>query len=345
MIIAVALSGGVDSASAAAILIEQGHDVRAYHMVVGSNAYPETLEHAADIAKILQIPFRSIDLREDFEEEVLSYFLHTYQTGRTPNPCVVCNRSIKFGRLLDRAMSEGAEAFATGHYVRMGIHPRYGRLMQCANDLGKDQTYFLAQLPKRVMKVLCFPNGGFSKASIREKAAAWNLPVHDKPESQELCFFPGDYRAFLNLRGILAQPGPIVDESGRVLGQHQGLCMYTVGQRKGLNISSQEPLYVTEIDVADNQLIVGSFESTHSGAFWIGHLNWMIENQQEPLDLQCKIRSSMRPIGCRIERSQDSDRAIVTLKTPAHAVTPGQLAAFYDGTFLVGSGFILKEKK
>ncbi len=345
MIIAVALSGGVDSAAAAAFLIEQGHSVRGYHMVVGSHASLESLEHAADIARILKIPFSSVDLRSAFEEEVLSYFLDDYQTGRTPNPCVVCNRAIKFGRFLDRAMSEGAEAFATGHYVRMGIHPLYGRLMQCANDLRKDQTYFLGQLPKRVLNALWFPNGGFSKALIRKKAAAWNLPVHDKPESQELCFFPGNYRDFLNLRGIMAQPGPIVNESGQVVGHHQGVYKYTVGQRKGLNISSSEPLYVTEIDVANNRVIVGSFEKTRSWGFWIDHINWMIEKPQGPMGFQCKIRSAMRPIECRVEMDRDHDWARVSLNSPAHAVTPGQLAAFYDGSFLLGSGFIMKEKK
>lgn len=338
--IAVALSGGVDSAVAAALLIEQGYEVTAYHMRIVADPDPESQEHALSVAQTLGVPFRAVDLRQDFQSSVVDYFVRSYQQGLTPNPCVVCNRIIKFGRLMDIAFEEGAQGFATGHYVQVLTHLEYGRLLHRAVYAKKDQTYFLAQLSRDRLDHMRFPNGPFTKEEIRLKARRSGLPVHDKKESQEICFITGDYRDYLRMQGVLSHPGPIKDSQGALMGQHKGLFEYTLGQRKGLGIASSEPLYVIGMDFASNTLIVGDHEQTTSQSFSVDRLNWMTDTHHLEQVCACKVRSGMKPVRCSISIDRETQTATVTMKSPVSAITPGQLAAFYDEGFLLGSGFI-----
>lgn len=350
--IVVAMSGGVDSSVTAALLREQGHDVMGITLRVFDpssclEGQEKTCCSARDIrdarrvAAALDIPFSSWDVRRQFEEEVITPFVEEYRRGRTPNPCVRCNSKIKFRALLEKARGLGADGLATGHYAR--IEGSGGdRALLRGRDGSKDQSYFLFDMGADVLSEVLFPLGDMTKDEVRRRAGDLGLEVAGKRESQEICFVPGnDYGAFLEekLKGKTGGPGPVVDGRGRQLGSHRGLIHYTVGQRKGLGIAAERPLYVVRIDGERNRLVVGPQEELARKTFEVGEMNWLGRERTGEFRAGVKIRSRHRespatvtPLGgglCRVE-----------FDDPQRAVTPGQAAVFYDGDRVIGGGWI-----
>ncbi len=346
------MSGGVDSAVAAALLLERGFQVTGYHMKNLPDKlfelYPEKKKtccsptdrrDASLIADKLGIELKIVALGDLFSSHVIDYFVKEYTLGRTPNPCVVCNDQLKFGELMKRALDDGMELFASGHYARIIDHPIYGKALARGVHEYKDQSYALARLERTKLDRLVMPNGEFTKDQIRKRATDLGLPVHGKKESQELCFIPdNDYRRFLSEEGVTPRHGKIVDQNGTVLGEHDGLPFFTVGQRHGLGITSSERLYVLSMDYKNNTLVVGHVSSTYGSGFVAGNLNWIIKKPEEYFKCICMIRSTMKGIPA-IVRVKD-DVAEVEFEKPAQFVTPGQLAVFFDQDIVIGSGFI-----
>ncbi|AKI96731.1 tRNA 2-thiouridine(34) synthase MnmA [Kosmotoga pacifica] len=352
MKVGIAMSGGVDSAVAAALLIEAGHEVVGYHMKNLPDhlfeVVPETKKvccspsdtiDAYKTAKILGIELKIVKLNELFRNHIIDYFIEEYRQGRTPNPCVLCNDYMKFGALMEKALEDGMEMFASGHYARIINHPDYGITLAKGKADHKDQAYFLSRIKKEKLKKILFPNGELTKEEIREKAKVLGLPVHAKRESQELCFIPdNNYRRFLKEEGIVLPAGEIVDVHGNVLGKHRGLPFYTIGQRKGLGISSDKKLYIIDIDKKLNRLIVGPYEMTLKNRFKAIKPNWLIDVHSNEFRCECMVRSTMKPEEAKVHIIGDS--LTVEFKKPVSAITPGQLAVFYDGAIVLGSAFI-----
>lgn len=339
MKLGIALSGGVDSAVAAARLIRQGNDVIGYHMIVipGSSLDNPAVQEAKGVAEHLGIELVIVDLREEFES-ILEYFVCSYMSGETPNPCVVCNDSIKFGLLLEKMSSFGVEKIATGHYARLAAHDNE-LFISRALDNSKDQSYFLSRIRKSKLGRILFPLGDTTKEEVRQEASRLSLPVHSKKDSQEICFIPhGDYRSFLKSRGVKDEPGPIEDEMGNLLGRHTGLFGYTIGQRKGIGISGEGRYYVKRLDTDKNRLVLSQRERLVSYSLTGRDLNWFID-PAEAFDCECKIRSSMRSVSARVFLIGD-DRVRVDFPEGVWAVTPGQLAVFYVDDLVAGSAFI-----
>ena len=352
MKIAVGLSGGVDSSVAAAILKKQGHEVTGIIMKIwdgtpvkthgGHACYGpdeiEDIEDARRVSEILDIPFHVIDLTEDYKKEVLEYFRKEYISGRTPNPCVICNRKIKFEQLVNHALKSGLdfEYFATGHYVRSGYDKKSGRyLLKKAKYLKKDQSYVLAFLSQEQLKRTIFPLGEHTKKDVRELAEEFGLNTFDRAESQD--FFAGDYNELLNAS---PKPGNILDTDGNVLGSHNGIWNYTIGQRKGLGISSDRPLYVLKINREDNSIVVGEKSDTFGDFLTAGHLNWIsIEKLEKPMEVTTKIRYTQKESEAVIT-PVDNKKVSVKFKEKQFGITPGQVAVFYSDDIVVGAGII-----
>ncbi|UCG37869.1 MAG: tRNA 2-thiouridine(34) synthase MnmA, partial [bacterium] len=280
----VAMSGGVDSSVAAAVLVEQGYRVVGVTMLLWPEEVPGADEgccgtaHLTDaraVCHALGIPHYTMDLKAQFLSDVVEPFVATYRAGRTPNPCILCNEHLKFRHLLSKARAVGADLLATGHYARILGEGPY-RLARGV-DTSKDQSYFLFTLGQPELGHLLFPLGSMTKGQVRRKAWSLGLPVHEKPESQEICFVPpGGLRDFIRRRTeSMPGPGDIVDTGGTVLGTHDGACFYTVGQRKGLGIAAPEPLYVVRIDAASNTVVVGSREEASTGGFTASGVTWV----------------------------------------------------------------------
>jgi tRNA-specific 2-thiouridylase len=347
-----ALSGGVDSSVAAALLVEQGYDVVGTMLRLwvepgpdrdGSNlcCTPDAVARAQHVADQLGIPFTLINAEADFEAHVVDYFVAEYSAGRTPNPCVPCNRTVRFGFLLNRGLALGAERMATGHYARVRcLKDRYQLLR--GRDPQKDQSYFLHILSQEQLSHVIFPLGDLTKGQVREIARERNLPVAEQPESQDVCFLAdGDYRRFLAGRvPHLFQPGHIRDTSGRVLGQHQGLPAYTIGQRKGLGITAPEPLYVLGIEPGENALVVGTAgelgrdECTVEGIHIVSG-----EPLTAPLRAMAQIRYRARPTKVTVTPLPQT-KAHVRFDDPQRDITPGQFLVLYDGEIVLGGGII-----
>jgi len=345
----VAMSGGVDSSVAAALLVDQGYDVVALTMRVASGEGREhsdkaccTLDAAHDAKRVadkLGIPHYTINYLERFEREVINDFTSEYLAGRTPNPCSRCNQRVKFGALYEKAIAIGADKIATGHYVRRVEHNGRAALARGV-DTHKDQSYTLAGLSQDQLKRALFPIGELTKAETRDYAQRLELVTWDKPESQEICFVPNDnYREFLSARVGAPKKGPIVSTSGDTLGEHDGLMFYTVGQRRGLGIAAPEPLYVLRLDIANNTLIVGQREDTFSVSMAIGEMCWSgLESQTEPFDCAVQIRSHHTPIPCTV--SPNHGAVQVTFHEPVEGVSPGQWGVFYEGDTVLAGGII-----
>jgi len=339
MKIGIALSGGVDSAVAAGRLIRQGNCVIGYHMIVleGNPLSNAALDDAKVVADHLRIELKIVDLREEFRR-ILDYFANSYMSGETPNPCVVCNDSIKFGLLLERMFSFGEEKIATGHYARLASLGDQMFLSR-AFDRAKDQSYFLSRIGKRKLHDIIFPLGEMTKEEVRQEASVVDLPVHSKKDSQEICFIPdGDYRSFLKSRGIEGKPGLITDENGNLLGRHYGLSGYTIGQRKGLGVSEGERYYVKSLDLERNRLVLAQRESLLSDSLTARDPNWYIDPDDE-FECFCMIRSSMRAVPASVSVLANN-RLRVHFPEKVWAVAPGQLAVFYIEDRVVGSAFI-----
>lgn len=349
----VAMSGGVDSSTAAALLVEQGYDVLGVTMhlwcqdklgPVHSRACCSAadIEDARNVCHRLGIPFYVLNFQNEFQQFVVDYFCREYAAGRTPNPCLACNQHLKFDLLLRRALASGADFLATGHYARIERHNGSIRLLKAA-DASKDQSYVLYTLGQQELAHLLLPVGDHSKAEIRRQASARGLPVADKPDSQEICFLPdGDYRPFLAQR-LPRCPGDIVNAQGHVLGQHDGVAFYTIGQRHGLGLASSERLYVTVIDVASNRVTVGTETELYSKICYVNYVTFA--SGQAPsgsFEAEVKIRYKSPPSPALLERRNEG--LVVRFQTPQRAITPGQAAVFYRGDEVLGGGIIARPK-
>jgi len=356
--VVVAMSGGVDSSVAAALLVEAGYEVVGLTMEIWPEETRDDISHKAGccslgavddaraVAATLQIPYYVMNLRERFHTEVIDYFTSSYLSGRTPNPCIACNRKVKFDTLLRRARALGAAKLATGHYARV-VHEggRY-RLLRGV-DRAKDQSYQLYTLGQEQLAHILLPLGTWTKAEVRQKAREWGLPVAEKPESQEICFVAdGDYRRFLRDWAPQAfRPGPIVDRQGRVLGQHQGLPGYTVGQRKGLGIAWSEPLYVLEVDPARNRLVVGPAEELGARGLLAEEVHYVQgEPPSGPVRVTAKIRYQAADAPALLEPGEGRT-ARLTFDEPLRDITPGQAVVFYQGEEVLGGGTIAQVLK
>jgi tRNA-specific 2-thiouridylase len=345
--VAVAMSGGVDSSVAAAILKKKGYWVIGITMRIFGEANrccsERDVDDARQVARILGIPHEVVSLEQPFHDKVIAYFLSEYIRGRTPNPCAVCNPAIKFGDLLGAAKAMGARYFATGHYARVGMAANFGRpVLKQGKEKGKDQSYFLGRLTQDVLKRTLFPVGGFHKSDIRALAREIGLPVASKRESQEVCFVPnGTVMDFIESHSPTTPgPGPIKDRTGRIVGIHSGIAGYTIGQRKGLGIALGYPAFVTKIDAANNTLLVGVDEDLYRDGFSGTDPHWMaIDAPFEPIRARVRIRHNHKPRWAVITPSDDGSVA-VRFDKPERAITPGQLAVFYDHEIVLGSAWI-----
>ncbi|MEL7627029.1 MAG: tRNA 2-thiouridine(34) synthase MnmA [Anaerolineaceae bacterium] len=339
--VVLALSGGVDSAIAAHLLQQQGYQVHGLNLLTwGDDNQRESVQEIADN---LHFPVEFLDVRQTFSEQVIQPFIQAYHNGLTPSPCVFCNRQIKWKAILQKADEIGAEFVATGHYARLKQNEKGLTEIWKAADLAKDQSYMLTFLMQNMLRRTLLPLGEYSKPCIREIAAGLGLAVSGKPDSQDLCFLAcTDYRDFLRQHSVRpALPGPIYHVDGRLLGEHQGLEFYTIGQRKGLP-SSTEALYVVEKRSADNSLIVGFLKDLGADTFFVDQVNWISgENPQKAIRAEVKIRYKAIPTKATVE-PQAEGSVLVTADKLLRDITPGQIAAFYDGDHLLGGGVIVK---
>ncbi len=349
--VVVAMSGGVDSSVAAALLVEQGHEVIGMMMRLwtepGAEAYnrcctPEAMALARRVAAHLEIPFYAVDAQEAFHDIVVDYFINGYAQGVTPNPCLSCNRHIRWEYLLDRAMAMEAEYFATGHYARLRPTETGGVQLLAAVDQSKDQSYVLSVLGQDQLRRTMFPLGYYTKVEVRDLARDFKLPVAERADSQDLCFLGnGSYGDFLKRHAPeVENPGPVLSRSGEALGEHRGLAFYTIGQRKGLGIAASAPLYVLEKDSVRNALIVGKKDELGGRALTAGQVNWVSGIPPEtPLRVEVKIRYKARRAWGTVTL-QENGQVEVIFDEPLRDITPGQAAVFYDGEVCLGGGII-----
>lgn len=347
------MSGGVDSSTAAWLLKEEGYEVIGATMCIGR--WGQTpggparccgladIEDARRVALQLEIPFYVIPLREEFEKEVVQYFCEEYLKGRTPNPCILCNEKIKFGFFLEKALELKANFIATGHYARVYFDAEVGRyFLKKGRDRKKDQSYVLFPLTQDQLQRTLFPLGEFRKEEVRKKALQLGLRVHDKPESQEICFIQEpSYHSFLTERlKESIDSGPILNKDGKVLGRHQGLPFYTIGQRRGLRLAKGKPLYVIGIDREKNALVVGEEKDAYSNTFRVDSVNWIVPHKiTSSMNAQVKIRYN-HPGSEAILSLRGDNEVEVRFQSPQKAITPGQAAVFYDEETVMGGGWI-----
>ncbi len=344
--VVVGLSGGVDSSVAAAALHRQGYDVvglTLWLMKGKGQCCSEGMIDAAQLCEELEIPHHIVDTRELFEKNIVDYLVSGYGAGITPLPCSQCNKAVKFGPMLNYARSElGIDRIATGHYARITFDPASDRYqLRRAVDPSKDQSYFLYDLSQEILAHTVFPLGDQTKAETRRMAAEFGLHTAEKPESQDLCLIEahGSMRTFLD-KYLTPQQGNIVDRSGKVLGQHEGVHHYTIGQRKGIGVAADRPLYVIGIDAVKNQVIVGDRTDAQTTEFTVQRVNWVsISEPTMPIHAEVQIRYRSQPVGATIVPLSD-DRVKVVFDEPEFSVTPGQAAVWYHGDVLLGGGVI-----
>lgn len=344
---AVAMSGGVDSSVAAALMLKEGYSLIGLTMVRDDSPSAMAMVRGArQVAGHLGIPHRVIRVGDEFNRWVVDPFVEGYLSGFTPNPCVVCNPMIKFGLLLSHALKMGAEGLATGHYARISPSDtgKEMRLLR-AVDQDKDQSYVLYRLRQAHLRRTRFPLGSITKSRVRSLARRLDLAPADKEESQEICFVSGDYRVFLEERaGERLVHGPILDLQGRVVGCHRGLAHYTVGQRRGLQIAGPDPHYVVELDPSRNAVIVGSREDLSVTRILVRQVSWVRRPGETPLDLAVRVRYRSPLLPARLEITE-SGEVQVYLSSPAQGVAPGQSAVFYRGDEVLGGGIIARESR
>jgi tRNA-specific 2-thiouridylase len=358
--IVVGMSGGVDSSVAAALLVEQGHDVVGVTLRVwpwqepddpvrrfGSCCSFETADGARQVASRLGIPYYLLNSEDEFARVVIDRFAEGYREGRTPVPCVACNKDLKFGSLLRRASAWGAAAVATGHYARITRHESTGRhLLWRGRDPRKDQSDFLWPLTQAQLGAARFPVGDLTKAQVREHARRLGLATAETPESQEICFIPDDdYRGFLRRRRPDAfRPGRIVDGQGVVLGAHGGIANYTIGQKKGLGLSTRQALYVVDLDPDTAEVRVGPASDLERTRLRATAVNFIAcDPPTEPLEVEARIRHSHQPAAATV-RMVGTDTAEVVFREPQRAITPGQSVVWYRGDCVVGGGVIARDR-
>lgn len=353
--VVIAMSGGVDSSVAAALLKREGYEVVGMMLRLWSEpgkedsnrcCTPDSMAMARRVAAKLDIPFYAVDAKEIFRNTVVEYFLQGYGRGETPNPCLVCNRHIRWEFLFNHAKAIGADFMATGHYVRLKREDGRVQLLKGV-DPSKDQSYVLHVLTQEKLAQALFPVGDYPKSEIRALAAQMGLAAAKRPDSQDLCFLAGeDYRNFLGRNAPqINQPGKIVSREGRVLGEHSGLANYTIGQRKGLNLASPVPLYVLQKNAAENVLVVGPAEELGTWELLAVHVNWTSgEIPSEPFRAMVKSRYTARETPGLVTPLDNGTKAAVRFDLPQRDITPGQAAVFYDGDQVLGGGIIIQSR-
>ncbi|HSB67182.1 MAG TPA: tRNA 2-thiouridine(34) synthase MnmA [Anaerolineales bacterium] len=351
-VVAVAMSGGVDSSVTAALLVDQGYTVIGIMLRLWSEenssranrcCTPDSIALARRVAATLSIPFYVLDTKQLFYDTVVTSFIDDYTHNITPNPCITCNRLVRWGFLYNYALSAGADFLATGHYARLVQRPDHTIQLMRGVDPQKDQSYVLHVLNQEQLAHARFPLGEYRKPEVRDLAQIYGLPVADRPDSQDLCFVGenGDYRSFLIRHAPHAsRPGSIVDIQGKVLGQHEGLAFYTIGQRKGLHISAPSPLYVLRKDVSHNTITVGSRDQITSQQCIVRQVNWIAEElPQSRFAAQIKTRYTAHEIPAMVE-VMEGNQIKVQFENPVLDVTPGQAAVLYNGEVCLGGGII-----
>ncbi len=351
--VAVAVSGGVDSSIAALLLKEAGYEVIGMHMRLwhdrkyGSDNQGHTFKLKMDADKAeqachkLDIPFHVVDLENEFKNHVVDYFCNEYAQGRTPNPCIVCNKYIKFGLLLNKALSLGADYLATGHYATVKCSDGIYLLLKGA-DSSKDQSYMLYTLDQAKLSRIIFPLGGYSKTKVRKIAKQNCLPAAEEPGSQDVCFIRGKYGDFLS-RNVGIASGEIVNRDGEVLGRHRGVAFYTLGQRHGLGFYTRQRMYVIKIEPKKNRVVVGTEEELYSGGLIAGQVSWVSGKPLSgPMDIAVKIRYKSPEVTATLYPKLSS--AKVQFCQPQRAVTPGQAVVFYRNSEVIGGGIIEEQE-
>lgn len=354
----IAMSGGVDSSVAAYLMLQNGYECAGATMKLydkppcseaGSRACctPSDTEDARNVAARLGILYYVFPMQEEFRKNVIQKFTDTYFEGGTPNPCIDCNRFLKFDALLQKARELGMEYIASGHYARIEQDPETGRfLLKKGLDPSKDQSYVLYSMTQDQLAHTLFPLGGYTKAQIRRIAQEQGFVNADKPESQDICFVPdGDYASFIEeFTGKISEPGDFVDKKGNILGKHKGQIHYTIGQRRGLGISAPESLYVCGKSLKDNSVILGGKQDLLSSTCFVNDIN-LIPWDQMPGPVPCKVKVRYRqPEQPAIAEQIGKDLLKITFQEPQRAITPGQAAVLYDGDIVLGGGTILSEK-
>ena len=354
--VVVGMSGGVDSSVAACLLKEQGYEVIGVTMQIWQEEDPEVVEEnggccglnavddARRVAWSLGIPYYVMNFRKEFKESVMDYFVDEYLHGHTPNPCIACNRYVKWEALLERSMEIGADYIATGHYARVMQLPNGRYTIQNSVTAAKDQTYALYNLTQEQLSRTLMPVGAYTKDEIRQIAEDHGLEVASKKDSMEICFIPdNDYAGFIE-RTVENVPGPgnFVDKDGNILGRHKGITHYTVGQRKGLNLAMGHPVFVTEIRPETGEVVIGDNEDVFSDHLICGNVNWMAVDglHGEERTVMAKIRYSHKGAPCVIRELEDG-RVECRFETPQRAITPGQAVVFYENDYVFGGGTIL----
>ena len=354
--VVVGMSGGVDSSVAAYLLKEQGYDVIGITMQIWQDEEVEmqaknggccglsAVDDARAVAQKLEIPYYVMNFKKEFKEKVMDYFVEEYLRGRTPNPCIACNRYVKWESLLQRSLEIGADYIATGHYARIEKLPNGRYAIADSVTAAKDQTYALYNLTQHQLAHTLMPVGEYTKEEIRAIAQRENLPVAHKPDSQEICFIPdNDYAAFIDkeVPDRVPEKGKFVTKDGTVLGEHQGITHYTIGQRKGLNLAMGHPVFVTKICPESNEVVIGESEDVFGTTLFCDKLNWMgIEELTEPREVLAKIRYAHAGEKCVIEKAGE-DCVKCSFHRPVRAITPGQAVVFYEDGHVLGGGTIV----
>ena len=354
--VVVGMSGGVDSSVAAYLLKEQGYDVIGVTMQIWQDEEVEAqaknggccglsaVDDARAVAQKLDIPYYVMNFKKEFKEKVMDYFVEEYLRGRTPNPCIACNRYVKWESLLQRSLEIGADYIATGHYARIEKLPNGRYAIADSVTAAKDQTYALYNLTQHQLAHTLMPVGEYTKEEIREIAQRENLPVAHKPDSQEICFIPdNDYAAFIDKEapGRVPKKGKFVTKDGTVLGEHQGITHYTIGQRKGLNLAMGHPVFVTKICPESNEVVIGEAEDVFGTTLFCDKLNWMgIEELTKPREVLAKIRYAHAGEKCLIEKAGENC-VKCSFHRPVRAITPGQAVVFYEDGHVLGGGTIM----
>ncbi len=338
------MSGGVDSSVAALLLKEAGYNVTGVTMCLGIREDGDrtrccgldAIDDAKHVCNQLQIPHFVFDFASEMEERVINKFIAEYQCGRTPNPCIDCNRYLKFGTLLDKARGIGFDYLATGHYASIEKRGESWHLLR-PKDKNKDQSYFLYTIQASDLPFILFPLSDLTKDEVRQKAKKARLHTAHRAESQDICFVPeGDYSRLFSTRGVIAKDGDVVDRKGKILGRHRGIIHYTIGQRGGLGISAKSPLYVVAIDAPANRVIVGNKEDILARGLIAGDLNFLVE--PFPLRAEAKIRYRKKPTACAVTRQ--AEKLKIIFDDDQEAITPGQAVVFYNGEEVLGGGVI-----